>query len=171
MKSERRHELEKNELAEWLVKSVEGIKPYTNWILGTVLLVAVATASYAWWSGRSRTQDEEAWGLYYQALDNQDPEELDAVADKYPNHEAAYWATVAAADCLRRVGCGELFRDKTVAGERLTEAVERYTKVLDDEDCEDPVLLQRATFGLARALESQTELERARQRYVGQGFH
>ncbi|HUT10217.1 MAG TPA: hypothetical protein VMY42_06950 [Thermoguttaceae bacterium] len=165
MKSERRHELEKNELANWMAKSIEGIKPYTNWILGTILLATLATASYAWWSGRSGTKTEEAWALYYQALDNKDPEELDAVGDKYPNHEAAYWATIASADCLRDQGCDELFRDKAVAGEKLTEAVERYMKVLGDEDCEDPMLLQRATFGLARALESQTELERARQRY------
>jgi len=165
MKSKRRHDLEKNELADWLAKNIDRIRPYTNWILGTVLLVVLATASYAWWSTRSGEKAESAWALYFQALDHQDPEELDAVADKYPNQRVAYWAKVAAADCLRRDGCSELFRDKVVGDEKLTEAVERYTKVLDDADCEDTLLQQRAAFGLAQALESQTELERAREYY------
>ena len=41
MKSEERHKLQQNELADYLAKVVEKIKPYQNAILGGIILVLV----------------------------------------------------------------------------------------------------------------------------------
>ena len=41
MKSERRHELQHNELAEWLFKAGEQLKPYQNLILAAVVVLVV----------------------------------------------------------------------------------------------------------------------------------
>ena len=46
MKGERRHELEKNELAAWLAKTFGVVIPYQNAILGAVLLVAVVAVGF-----------------------------------------------------------------------------------------------------------------------------
>ena len=49
MKSERRHELQHNELATWLIKSAEAIKPYQNIILAAVVVVLVGLLGYTLW--------------------------------------------------------------------------------------------------------------------------
>ena len=48
MKAKRRHELQTNELADWLGKEVEKVKPYTAWMLGG-LIVLVLGYLYAHW--------------------------------------------------------------------------------------------------------------------------
>ena len=45
MKSERRHELQHNELAEWLAKSAQAIKPYQNIIFAAVVLVLIGVVA------------------------------------------------------------------------------------------------------------------------------
>ena len=39
MKSERRHELEQNALADWMTDLIETLKPYANYILAGTLAV------------------------------------------------------------------------------------------------------------------------------------
>ena len=50
MKSERRHELQHNVLADWLAKSAETIKPYQNMVFWAVAVGAGGSGGYAWWS-------------------------------------------------------------------------------------------------------------------------
>ena len=50
MKSQRRHELEQNELAQWLGGLIAKLKPYQNFLLGVLLVLLVGTVAYAIWS-------------------------------------------------------------------------------------------------------------------------
>ena len=73
------------------------------------------------------------------------------------------WAEVALADMKLGEGIRALFTDKAAAQKSLASAVEHYEAVIPE--AEDPLLIARARFGLARALESQGELARAREVY------
>ena len=169
MKGERRHELERNALADWLVKAFEVIKPFQNAILGVVLLVAVVMVVYTVWSARASGQQAAAWDVFHRAVwdlsqGNPSPTDFEAIVDDYPDTDVALWARVMAADLHLAVGCDQLFLDKGLANQELREAVDHYLAILDS-DRSGPELRQRATFGLARAYESQGNLEKAMGHY------
>ena len=49
MRSERRHELQTNALADWLGTVIERVQPYQTSLLGVVLLAAMLAVGGAWW--------------------------------------------------------------------------------------------------------------------------
>ncbi len=165
MKSERRHELQKNQLADWLTANVEKAKPYQNAILGVVLLVVVASVGYAWWSQRAKDKEAEGWDFFYAAMSEggQQPGEFEDIIDQYPGAPVALWAAVIAGDLHLTQGCNTLLLDKTEANRQLHEAADLYLKLLDETRI--PMLREQATFGLARAHEALGELKEAQQRY------
>lgn len=164
MKRERRHELEQNELADWLAKLFERTKPYQTAILAVVILVAVAVGGYLWWSRQSAQRTTAGWDQFYRAQQSHDPADFEAVLEDYPDADAARWARAMAADLRLAIGCDALFEDKSFAKQQLREAVDHYLRLLEDDHC-GPMLRQRATFGLARARESQGDLQKAIEHY------
>jgi len=163
MKSDRRHELEQNELAQWLADWGERIKPYQNYILGGVVLIAAAFVAYSIWARSERQRNVAAWEQYYSALDTRSPGEMEDLIEAYPGTPTANWAAAVAADLRLANACNLLFSDKASANQNLREAVDLYLTVLDESD--DPELRERATFGLARAYEAQTNLDKAAEHY------
>jgi hypothetical protein len=153
MKSERRHELQHNELAEWLAKSAEAIKPYQNLLFAGVVVVLVAAVGYTLWSRQSVAQTTQAWDEMNAAVDGGNLPQLVKVIENYPNSNVAHMAAVVLADFYLAEGCDRLFTNKATAQQELTKAIELYQAVL--EQSRVPSLLERATFGLARARESK----------------
>ncbi|MEX2138060.1 MAG: tetratricopeptide repeat protein [Pirellulales bacterium] len=166
MKAERRHELQHNELADWVAGAVERIKPYSRAIVGVVVAAAVLLTTYIVLSGRAERKQSTAWTDYYLAI--QGPPErvesdLEAVIREHEGVAAGQWAQVALADLKLGEGIAALFIDKAAAKKNLESAVEHYEAVIPE--AEDPLLIARARFGLARALESQGQLDKAREVY------
>jgi predicted negative regulator of RcsB-dependent stress response len=163
MKSERRHELQTNDLAGWLGDVYQRIRPYLNAILGGGVLVVVVVVTYVWWSRQTTTQASESWQTVFNAMNANDFATLEKLVDQNQGTPFAQWVTVAIADLNFNDGSRSLFIDKTEATAKLSKAVEQYNAVL--KQTKTPMLLERATFGLARTLESQGKLEEARQAY------
>jgi len=161
MKSERRHELETNELADWIGGLIAKIKPYQNAILGVVLLGAVAGAVYAWMSRQSAAESGAAWDELYSVMlsGTSNPADFDAVATSHPGTTTAHWATVLSGEVRLARGCNELFTRKDLGREELKKAEERFLAVL--EKCPIDTLRERATFGLAQTHEAQGDLGKA----------
>ncbi len=173
MKGERRHELERNELADWLAKAFEQIRPYQNAILGAVLLVVVATVGYSWWARQSAGREIDAWNRFQGALGqlaqgNPNPEDFEDIVADHPTGDAASWARVVAADLHLAVGCDLLFKNKSLANQELREAKDHYLAILEADGAGSD-LRQRATFGLARTRESQGKLKEAMEHYQAVG--
>jgi tetratricopeptide (TPR) repeat protein len=165
MKSERRHELEQNMLADWLGETIAKIKPYSSTILLAVLVVVLGLVVAQWFVGHSFATWSGAWDAYFAAFDDPNAsEEFDKVAETYPRSEVADWATVTAADIRLQYGCNQLFTNRTMANQELTKAVNGYLKIL--EQARHPALRERATFGLARAKEAQGDLDDALKSYT-----
>jgi tetratricopeptide (TPR) repeat protein len=164
MKSERRHELEHNVLANWLGGTIEQIKPYASTILLAVLAGLLAVVLVRWWYGNSLAKGASAWDAYYAAFEDPNAsEEFDKVAELYPRSKVAEWATVTGADVRLQYGCNQLFTNRSIANQELTKAVNGYLKVL--EQASDVTVRERATFGLARAKEAQGDLDEALKSY------
>ncbi|HUY35998.1 MAG TPA: hypothetical protein VMV69_24885 [Pirellulales bacterium] len=167
MKTERRHELATNELADWLGDTIERVKPYSTAITGTVLAGVVLLAAYAVWSRHSTAKVEESWGRYFAALDESGEGNTDAlknVADEFATTPAGHWSRLSLADAMLGKGVQQLFDDRDAAEESLKEAVAAYSSVIDHAP-PDSLLAERATFGLAETYESLGQVDDARKRY------
>jgi len=158
MKSERRHELEQNELATWLAETAETIKPYTNIILAVALVGVLAAAIYAWFSRQSRAEAAKASASLVSASVF-DLEKLQETVDKYPRTSAGQLAAVTLGDYYLAVGCAAVLDDRAMANQNLGKAIDLYKQALDH--ARDPLLRERATLGLARAYETRGELAQA----------
>jgi tetratricopeptide (TPR) repeat protein len=167
MKAERRHELQHNELADWLADAIQRVKPYSRAIAGLVLAAAVLLIVYVVLSQRALSKQSTAWNDYYLAIQSPSKEgaeaDLEAVVRSHEGAVAGLWARVALADLQLGEGIGAFFTDKRTADRKLTSAIENYEAVLAK--AEDPLLAARAKFGLARAQESRGKLDAARVLY------
>jgi tetratricopeptide (TPR) repeat protein len=169
MKGERRHELQRNELADWLGKVLGTIKPYQNAILALVLLMLVATVAYSWWVRQSSGKQVQGWDAFQAALwrlsqGDASPTDFEDIASQHADTDVGRWARVMAADLHLAFGCDMLFVNKGKANQELRQAEDDYLKILAAQGSSSE-LRERATFGLARARESQGNLQKATELY------
>ena len=163
MKSERRHELQHNELAEWLYNAGQQLKPYQNSILAGVVALAVLVVGYTWWARHNVTRINDAWTELGRATDNLSPEMLANVAEEYPNTLVGQTAGVVLGDLRLFAACNQRFTSATIADRELKAAQEAYSKILQKNLSE--TLQERATFGLARGKETGGNLDDAKRLY------
>lgn len=158
MKRERRHELQHNDLAEWILKGYERILPYRNAIVGVALLAIVLIVSLMLWQSRAAAQAGEAWNslgipvFQPQFLDDRTIGEMQKAIATHSGTPAAEWAEVFAGDAELAIGTNKIITDKKIGIEFLTRALDRYTKAVDTLTI--PAAKEQAMFGKARALES-----------------
>lgn len=173
MKSERRHELQHNDLAEWIVKGYEGVRPYKNTILGVGLLAIVLLIGMMLWQSHSIAQAGGAWGSMglplFQPIfvDERTIGSMQKTIADYPSTSAADWAKVFQGDTALMVGANQLFTDKKRGVEYLTQARKYYEDALPTLTI--PAAKEQAMFGKARAIEAliqdQAQLDEALKAY------
>jgi hypothetical protein len=161
MKSERRHELQHNVLADWLAKTAADLKPYQNVISLGVLVVLLGVLGYMWWSHETEAQAAAAWDDMNTAIESGNLAKLTKVIETYPGTHVANIAAVVLADFRLGEGCARRFTNKALAQQELSKAIELYGTVRKQSRM--PSLLDRATFGLARAKETKDNAEEIRQ--------
>jgi hypothetical protein len=152
MKSERRHELQHNTLADWLATTFETIKPYQNHILAGVTLLIVVIGGITIWRHNAEGQNASAWKDYLRAIETGNTANLVKVVEQYPDTEAAQAAKLASADIHFAKGCEQLFVSRGIAQQELDKAIDLYQDVLKKGDT--PPLHEVATLGLARSKEA-----------------
>ena len=158
MKRERRHELQHNDLAEWIINAYERIAPYRNIILGVSLLVLVLVIAVSVWHNHSVAQAGEAWNsLGIPVFQPRFPDEqtigmMQHAAQANAGTPAAQWADVFAGDTALMIGANRVLTEKKVGVEYLGQARDFYAKALDSVTI--PAAREQAMFGQARAIES-----------------
>ncbi len=152
MKAEERHKLETNVLADWLGQTIQDIKPYANWILVVLVVLAVVAGVAIGWPRWRERASAEAWEAFYSAMAADNYAAMERIAEDYPGTPVAHWALVVAADARLASACMQLFSDKATAAQELRRAIEDYTTVLNE--TRQAELRQRALFGRARAYEA-----------------
>lgn len=163
MKTERRHELQTNELAQWLAGWIEKITPYSRVILGCLVLGVAAFLALAFVNGQRENAQQESWTRYFREFQAQNVEGLAEVATEFEGTKAGLWAQQAAADLRLANAVGEQYRDPEAARELLEQAREEYRAVA--EKAPDSMLKQRALFGLAQSLESLGDIDGSLKQY------
>ena len=153
MDSKHRHELEKNELAKWIVAQYEDwIRPNSSWlgyaVIGVlvVTLIIVATARVNTWNRST------AWKQYYAALHSPQAEtELELLAQSTSSGVGIH-ARLALAQRQLSEGCSQVFTDKAKAIVTLEKALASFQQV--QKATSDPKFLQQAGFGLGQCWEA-----------------
>ena len=164
MKSAKRHELQTNELADWLGTQAEGAADYFWPVVGGVVVAFAAAIGIAWYITNQDSSAALAWDQYYQAFGEKEREaELKKVADNHPSSAAALWAQQSLADITLAKGANLMFSDRAEARAKLNEAETNYKVVL--EKARDPFLLARAQYGMARLQETICQPKEAQKYY------
>jgi predicted negative regulator of RcsB-dependent stress response len=160
----KRHELQKNELADWLEDKIEEIRPYFP-AIGIGGLLALAVVVGVWWYSSQQSQaSAAAWNQYFAAIGERNQQEaLEKVIASENNNEPANWARQTLADMNLARGSAAVFTDREESKQRLEEAGRHYAAIL--QSTSDPMLRVRATYGLARVQESLFKPEDAKKLY------
>lgn len=164
MKSERRHSLETNDLADSAAAFVERLRPHLGSIALTAIALLLGLAAWSLVGSRREAARRESWDAALNALAAGRLDALEQVATRYPDSAAAVWARVLVADSKLGQGSQKLFSDRPQAEQLLQDAANRYSALLRNSGPRG-LVAERATFGLAKAHESLGSLDDARRGY------
>ena len=164
MKTQRRHELQTNVLADWLGHQIEQIRPYSKLLLGAAAVIAVVAILATYLRNDQAARLSAGWSDFYSASFAQSPNDLHDVAKQHAGTEASLWALLAEADLALARGLGELYTDRESAQKSLRRAEDSYELVKNSGN-NQLNLLQAAQFGLAQVYESRNKLKKAEEYY------
>jgi hypothetical protein len=164
MKAEKRHELQQNELADWLGEQIEAAKPY-GWTIAFVavgLLVAAFLGIYLMNAGNPASS--AAWSQYFAAFNDREPAvALKELAEQQPTSPAALWALQSVGDINLSQGSIQLFSDREEAKKMLEKAEAAYKEV--ESKATDTMLKARSRLGLAKLYETTNRPAEAKELY------
>lgn len=163
MKTERRHELQTNMLADKMAAWIEAAEPYSRAILAGIVAIVVIAFAVVYISAQHNEQVAKAWDQVLDALGKQDVGQLNETAAQYPRTAVADWARLMAADLALARGSAQVFQDKKDAQDEIRRAADLYEELKNSTDFDE--VQEKAIYGLARAEESLGELQKAKPLY------
>jgi hypothetical protein len=169
MRTERRHELHTNVLADWLGVQIDRMRPYARMSVAVALGVVVLLGAGLYFRSQSTARQDQQWLDYYQAMDQMrlenKPEALIALVDSpaLQRTPVGYWSACGLGDFYLRDGLNQLFSNRPAALERLKSAKLVYGQVAQQTTY--PMLAQRALLDMGSAHEGLNELPEARKAY------
>ena len=160
-KTERRHELQQNELAAYLEKVNKQIEPYSKPILGVVLVVMAVGIGWSFYSSEQEADSSFATLELIKATSVQmiDPEDLDTVEFEFLKTSAGKLAKLYQGLALVNEGNDLIYEDTESATETLKEGIEVLTSVAEGNN--DPLIKSRAYLGIALAQTTLGDTEAA----------
>ncbi|MBI2480204.1 MAG: hypothetical protein HYV60_16695 [Planctomycetia bacterium] len=163
MKTDRRHELQTNVLADWIGKHLQQSQGYAKTVLAVILLVAAAAIAGMFLAKDQAARSQVSWNQFFQAFGERDPEALELVAAANQGTTASVWAHLAEADLRLAEGIGDLYTNRDNAKQNLAAAERNYLAV--DSAAKEKILRERAWFGLGQTYESLADLDKAKEFY------
>ena len=160
MKSERRHDLQSNELAGTLGTGIDKVQPFVQYIVGGLVVAALVAVGWGVYTSFAKKSAAAAWTEYYFTLNTGDAESFKAIADKHPGSAAAIWAEQTAGDEYLADGIDALYRDRGQGTEMIKNAIKSFEEV--SSGAASTELKARATLGLAQAHEALGEIDKAK---------
>ncbi len=164
MKTERRHELQTNVLADWLGHKTEAILPYSKLIVGGAAVALIIAMVAVFISNEQFEQSARGWADYFAAASGDSPDRLRSVAEDHAGTLPGLWAMQREADLELARGIRALYTNRGEATEALAAARKLY-ELVDKGALGQPDLRQAALFGLAQAYEAEGDVEKAKDNF------
>ena len=158
MKSEERHRLKENELGRVVQTTGSALERYATTIVACVCGALLVSAAVIWWMRQSTASSSAAWALLEDAKKVGD---YDEVAETYKNTPAGDWARLLGSEMYLQSGGDDLFTDRDLANADLKRAREGFEQLLAVGGT-NPMIRERAVWGMARCLESTSDGDTAR---------
>ncbi len=165
MKSERRHELQTNYLADHLGTAVESSRPFAIWVVIGIAAAVVVAVGYGLYSAQAARASASAWGDYYFNIGTGDAEAFQQIGKDHPQTTAAQWGLQSWADNQLMVGLDQLYTNRKEAEASIEQAIEGYQQII--KQTYEPELSMRASLGLGQAYEALGKLDDAVKAYEG----
>lgn len=164
MDSQHRHELQENQLADWLGRQIEAIKPHAPLIIFGLLAAVVAIAGIKVYNSANASSEAAAWGSYSIAVEGNRPNlsVLENTAQDYAGTNVAEVADITWADGQLYIASQTFLRSRDAADEALEKAKDKYNKLRAASDAR---IRDRAVFGLARVAELEGDVDEATKLY------
>ncbi|MEM9364553.1 MAG: tetratricopeptide repeat protein [Planctomycetota bacterium] len=159
MSSQRRHELEENELAGFLGAANEIVEKHSKPLALGVTALVVAIVGWSLYSSGEAGKRSTATLQLVQASSAGDADSLAAIAAEYPDTSAGAFARLYHGSQQMAAGISALFTSPDEAEELLGDAESSFRQALQIGT--DPTLASRAHLGLAQIAESRGEVEDA----------
>ncbi len=164
MKTQRRHELQTNQLADYLGMRLQQIQPYYTHITVGVVAIAALCVGGVYYMNTQKARGGVSWSDYFDAFGARDAKALERVGEVHDGTTAALWAQQSAGDIKLATGAGTLYTDRDEAETSLKDA-EKLFLAVEAGTTEDTMLRQRACFGLGQVYESLFKIEKAQEYY------
>jgi predicted negative regulator of RcsB-dependent stress response len=164
MKTQRRHELQTNQLADSIGRYLQTVRPYQKQLSFGLIALVVIVGAVIWLNNQQQSQASASWSNFFDALAEQKPDALEDVVRLHPDSTAALWAQLSAGDMKLAGGAAMLYVDRKDAEKNLRDAEKAFLAV-EQGAARYPLLLQRAQFGLGQVYESLFSVEKARDAY------
>lgn len=162
MNNQRRHELERNVLADKMGESFEKVQPLYKPILLVVIAGLVGFFGYQLIKGQSSKAEAKNWTEFYFNRTSGDAESYAAMGEEFGNTASGQWARHSAAQGYLRDGIESIYINRKEGVENIRKAIAEWDKV---DDSSIPELRFAAKLGLAQAHETLGELDEAVKAY------
>ncbi|MFO0948043.1 MAG: hypothetical protein U1D30_19325 [Planctomycetota bacterium] len=161
MKSEERHQLEQNELADWVLRLVGIVRPYLLYMFVAAVVVVGVLIGLSIQSNAKQQTQQDAWREFFTA---QDAAQFEVLLSRYPDSLAAPYTRLRIADLKFDEGKKSLITNRAKALSLFDESIKFYEELTKNSSTPSDVK-QQAQFGVGLALESKGALEEAKKAY------
>lgn len=162
MNNQRRHDLERNVLADKMGESFDKVQPLYKPILLVVAAALVGFFGYQLIKGQSSKAEAKNWTEFYFNRTSGDAESYAAMGEEFGNTASGQWAHHSAAQGYLRDGIDSIYINRKEGVENVRKAIAEWDKV---DDSSIPELRFAAKLGLAQAHETLGELDEAVKAY------
>ena len=163
MKTERRQELNQNELAQTVNTTLDKFMPYWQYVAAAAVILFTVYFVTMFVINSQRKAEELGWSTFFSAKAGRSADALDELAATQGDSPVAVWAQESAAQARLTEACAAVHRDRAAAKEGFQSALTGFQSVLSASP--DTLLAQRASWGVAQAHEGLNDLASAKQAY------
>lgn len=157
MKSERKHVLESNLLADKIEAQIIKFKKALPAIVAVVVVSAIVLLVYGVYTSMQDSQRAKGWTSLYFADTN--TSDLDAISSDFGDSPAGLWARQIAGDAHMARAMEKVYLDRSLSDQYFQQALDEYKTVA--EKSSDSFLKGRALYGAAQAAEGLADREQA----------
>ena len=158
MKTDESHRLKENELGRVVQTTRSMLERNATAIVACVCVTLLVAAAWIWWARQSTASSSAAWTLLESA---ESVDDFGSIAEKFKNTPPGDWARLRESEANLRSGGDVLFTDRELANTDIKRAREGFEQLMAAANAE-PIIRERAAWGMARCLESTSDGDTAK---------
>ena len=150
--------LQKTELGRMVQSTGSVLEQNATTIVAVVCTILVVAAGGIWWARQSTETSSAAWALLESA---ESVDDFGSISEKFANEIPGQWAKLRESEAHQKSGTDVMFTDRELALADFKRAREGFEKLVAAAGI-DPIIRERALWGMARCLEVTSDADTAK---------